>query len=65
LIRIVRTRPLDLGQKALGIEGEIGGYLSRPCGPVFRFLKDALEAPFYSERRLYFQHACIIKTKRD
>jgi hypothetical protein len=32
-----------------------------PFGPVFRFLKDALKAPFYSERRRYFQHACIIK----
>jgi hypothetical protein len=25
LLRIVRTRPLDLGRKALGIVGEIGG----------------------------------------
>jgi hypothetical protein len=25
LIRIVRTRSLELGRKALGIEGEIGG----------------------------------------
>jgi hypothetical protein len=29
---------LDLGRKALGIVGEIGGKLSRPCGPVVRFL---------------------------
>jgi hypothetical protein len=43
--------------------GEIGGKVSRPCGPVLSFLKDALRAPFYSERRRYFQHACIIKLK--
>ena len=66
LLRIVRTRPLDLGRKGLRHRGRNRWLINQALWANTYILGCPKKAPYFPfERQCFFPHACIIKHKEE